>query len=168
MSRCDDKLPAAPSVKAFLLTVALSLLSQSTMADNETLSFRRNSAGEIQAVVAGVLTNECGVRFGPPTSITIARDTITIISSYPPPPPCVVPIVPPRPYEAVANLGVLAGPSYSVTWTGPGLVVLSAQLSPASLIPTQVPTLGPYALTLMALCIGLAGVVMTSRHRLRD
>ena len=147
-----------------LLTIAVSLLSTPAMADSESLSFRRTPSGEIEAVVSGLLTNECGFRFLAPTSVTIVGGSIAIVSPNIPPLPCFTPIVPPRPYEIVANLGLLPASSYAVTWTQ-GPTVLSAQLSPADLAPVAVPTLGQYALILTALALGWIGAGTVKRRR---
>ncbi len=147
---------------AAAFSIALSLLSQYAMADSESLFFRQNPSGEIEAVVSGLRTNLCGFVFVPPTSIAIVGSSISIVSPNVPPPPCFIPITPPQPYEVVANLGVLSGASYSVTWTQG--VVLSAQLFPAALAARAVPTIGPYGLLLTAVLIGLLGAGMVNRR----
>ena len=141
-----------------LLSTPIFLLSLSAKADSESLHFRLNASAEIEAVVVGLLTNECGFRFLPATSITIVGGSISIDSPNVAPPPCFMPIVPPRPYEVIANLGVLPASSYSVTWTqGPS--VLSAPLIPARLSATAVPVpiFGPFGLLLTAIFVGLFG-----------
>jgi hypothetical protein len=142
--------------------IALSLLSQSAVADSESLSFRLTSSGQVEAVVSGLRTNQCGFVFLPATSIAIVGNSISITSPNPPPPPCDMPIVPPQPYEVVANLGVLTEASYSVTWTKG--VVLSAQLVLASLGPQAVPALNTHGLVLIAMLIGLLGAGTIGRR----
>ena len=95
----------------------LVLLPLPAIAANEVLYFRLNPAGEVEAVVAGVLDDLCGAyRFLPPSSITVSGTTIAIVSPHVIPPPCSLP-VPPFGYEVIANLGVLTAPVYSVSWT---------------------------------------------------
>jgi len=135
--------------------ISLDLLSTSTSANNEVLSFRLNISGEVEAVLTGV-GGVCGsYTIGSPTSITITGTSISIVS--PPPFPLLCPgSPPPPPYSVVANLGILTGATYTVTWSAP-TPAWSAILTLASLVPNPIPTLGIHALVLMALTIFLVG-----------
>jgi hypothetical protein len=135
--------------------ISLDLLSTSARANNEVLSFRLNFSGEVEAVLTGV-GGVCGTfTIGPPTSVTITGTSISIVSPPPTPLLCPTPIgsPPPPPYSVVANLGILTGATYTVTWSP----AATAILTPASLVPAPIPTLGSYALVLMAVTIFLVG-----------
>ena len=143
----------------FVIFAAISLdfLSTSTSANNEVLSFRLNSSGQVEAVLTGV-GGVCGTfTIGPPTSVTITGTSISIVSPPPFPLLCPIPIgsPPPPPYSVVANLGILTGATYTVTWGDPA-PAWSAILTLANL-PAPIPTLGIHALVLMALTIFLVG-----------
>jgi len=147
---------------ALLAACLLAVLPAS--ADSEVLSFRLTSTGEVEAVVSGLLSNECGYRFNASApSVTVTATTIAIVTPDIPPPPCFTPIVPPRPYEVAVNLGILPSPRYSATWTQ-GPFVLTALLTTAALAPRAVPTLGGSALFGMALLVLLAGAVHARRR----
>lgn len=158
-NRLGSKTSRVARCNAAAFSVALAVLSRCAMADGESLSFRLTPSGEVEAVVSGLRTNHCGFTFVPATSTAIVGSSISINV---PPPPCNMPIVPPQPYEVVANLGVLAGASYTVTWTQG--VVLSAQLVPAWLLPRAIPALGTYGLMLTAVLIALLGAGMANRR----
>lgn len=147
-----------------VVAVLLPLAPISARADNEVLTFRQNASGQVEAVVSGLITNQCGFRFLPATSIAIGASTIAIASPDVAPLPCSTPIVPPQPYEVVAGLGGLVAPSYAVTWTQ-GTVVLAAQLTPAALSPPAIPTLGLPGLVLMALALAVAAGARVSKGR---
>lgn len=150
-----------------LFVVALSLAAQSALAINETLYFRLTSSGAVEAVVAGEDYFGCIPRFLPPTSVAITGTSIAITSPVVPLLPCFPPPPPYPRYEVVANLGVLSAPLYSVTWTM-GPTVLSASLSPGSLSPQGIPTLGNFTLLTMTLLIAFFGMRRARRILWRE
>jgi hypothetical protein len=141
---------------AAFFIASLLFASRPALAINESLYFRLNSVGEVEAVVIGE-NSSCGARVFAPTGITITANSVVIDSPVPAILP-VVPCVPLSPYEVVANLGVLSGPTYSVIWKQGAGVLFNTVLTPASLAPQSIPAMSPLALWLMALLIILLGI----------
>ncbi|HEX4332265.1 MAG TPA: hypothetical protein VH040_09010, partial [Usitatibacter sp.] len=104
------------------------------LAYQESLSFRLNSGGDVEAVISGI-TDYCGLQFVGPSAITRTGNDIEISSpdtEY----PCFV--APPfSAYQVVANLGPLDSAStYHVTWSE-GPAMLAGQVSPGMLPPAS-------------------------------
>jgi hypothetical protein len=144
-----------------IFAIALLTPFKYAWASNEILFFRLNNSGQVEAVVSGDFVLGCsGSPLPPPTSVTISGNSIVIVSPPPTPfgIPCLFPPPPATLYQVVANLGVLTGPSYNVTWGA-----LSAVLVPASLTAVGIPTMNAYVLALMAVLIVATGMRFT-RH----
>lgn len=126
---------------------------------DESLSFRPSPIGGIEAVVSGRSDGPgCEVEFLPPSSIEVDGTSISIASPYDDR-GCFLPMAP-VPYEVVAELGVLAAPSYDVTWTQNSLE-LHGTLVPGSLAGgiVALPMLSPAALIVLGLLLWVAGLV---------
>ncbi len=83
---------------------------------DEALSFRRSPLGGFEAVVSGRSDGPgCELEFLPPASVQVDGTSISITSPFDDR-GCFLPMAP-VPYQVVAELGVLAAPSYDVTWT---------------------------------------------------
>jgi hypothetical protein len=115
-----------------LLASALFLLGSTAQASEEILSFRQSSAGGIEAVVSGRNDGPgCAPEFVPPSSVVV-NDAVVTITSPDIADSCTLPL-PPVPYEVVADLGVLIGDRYDVTWEQ-GPLSVSAVLVPAAVV----------------------------------
>jgi len=141
---------------------SLWFLSIQAVASNEILTFRVTNGANIQAVVSGLSDGPgCSPEFLPPFSVVVASSSISIMSP-PPTPFCFLPLAP-TPYQVVADLGVLTGATYLVTWDG-GFLVLSGALSPAALAPAIIPALSPTALLALVVCIALLAARSLTRR----
>src|SRR5690349_7651267 len=117
----------------WLLGIVLTVISASSFAYNESLSFHLTQAGTIEAVISGLSDGpECKTEFISPISMVVSGNAVTITSPYTDY-FCGLPL-PPAPYQVTADLGTLSGPSYQVTWTE-GPLVVSAMLVPDALMP---------------------------------
>jgi hypothetical protein len=111
--------------------LCVSLPSARLLAFNDSLSFRLNPSGVVEAIVSG-LNDGCSVGFGAPSSVTVTGLHIAI-TSPPASNACFLPL-PAIPYQVIASLGPLSPATYEVTWAQDSLV-LAAQLSPSALPP---------------------------------
>ena len=152
-----------------LVTAAAVLLAScipaSAFAFDETLTFRLNAQGEVEAVVTG-LTRGFGcngqganVEFDPPSSITMAGNGIVVVSAYKGG-LCSIPKEPPWTYQQVANLGHLEGSTYQVVWNegAPPIRFLAATLNMSDPYSVAAPALSPWALGMLLL--SMAGVAL--------
>lgn len=157
-------------VAAWVLLLA-TCLPISAFAYDETLTFRLNAQGEVEAVIDG-RTHRGGCdeisRFTPPMSTTIDGNTVLIQS--PALAPCSIPLLPTEPYQVVANLGHLSGETYQVTWNVevvgsgfPPIRSISATFSVSSLFSVAAPALSPWAMCLLLL--STAGVAFAALRR---
>ena len=146
--------------KLVVLVLLLAGLSQSAIGADEVLSVRIGTDGTVNAVVAGVLNGECDPRVILPEAVTSVGTAFSVTSQNTPPPPCAIPIVPPRPYESVATLGVLGPGTYSVSWVQSGFFSSTINFSvPAA--PMVIPSVS--LLSLIALIVALL-VVLPSNY----
>jgi hypothetical protein len=160
------------ALQKFVATCALLLLaciSTSAFAFNETLTFRLNAQGQVEAVITG-LTRGGGCDglgqnhpFDPASSITIVVNNILIAS------PvvgvtCSIPFNPLQ-YQQVANLGQLTGATYQVTWNEgtPPIHSLSATLNMSDLYPGATPALSWWMTILLML--SLFGISIATLRR---
>ena len=103
------------------------LLVLSENVAGESLTFRRAADGRFLAAIDGYSDGPgCAPQFLPAASIEIIDDAITI-SSPADEGGCFIPRGQ-RPYEVLADLGMLSGARYDVTWTQPGMPVLEGVL----------------------------------------
>jgi hypothetical protein len=141
----------------WLIALGLMIPAGHLFAYNETLSFRITPSGTIEAVVSGLNDGpSCQTEFVPPNSVIVGSNTITITSPYtfyf-----CGLPASPVH-YEVVADLGVLTGSSYQVTWSE-GPLMVSATLVPSALTPNDpnpVPAMSWPSIVMSALAVALA------------
>ena len=110
--------------------LCVALPSAPVLAFNDSLSFRINPNGDVEAVVSG-MTDGCRVEFHAPSSVIAAGLDIAITS--PSFNACFLPL-PVSNYQVVANLGPLAPATYHVIWTQDPHV-LAGHVSPAALLP---------------------------------
>jgi hypothetical protein len=166
------------SPQKFVATFVLLLLaciSSSAFASSETLTFRLNALGEVEAVITG-LTHGLGCdglgedkSFDPSSVITITTDTVLIVSPAIPY-GCFIPIQPPLTYQQIANLGHLSGAIYQIIWNegvnSPPLRSISASLNMFALLTAPsmpAPTLSWWMTILLAL--SLFGISIAALRR---
>ncbi|MFT3792605.1 MAG: hypothetical protein QM741_16410 [Rudaea sp.] len=145
-------------------------LPTAVFAFDETLTFRLNAQGEIEAIVTG-LTRGFGcngqgasVEFDPPSSIAVSGNEILIVSVYKGG-LCSIPRDP-QVYQQVANLGYLEGSTYHIVWNeGSPLPIrfLEATLNTSDPYSVTAPALSPWGLCMLLL--SMAGVSLFALHR---
>lgn len=97
-------------------------------ASEESLTFRRGTDGRYLAVIDGISDGPgCVPEYLPPESVDVVGDAITAISPEDAT-GCFLPLAP-RPYEVVADLGLLFEAHYDVTWTQPQMPDLAGVLA---------------------------------------
>lgn len=136
---------------AFLILFSAAL-SQYALGADEVLSDRVGVDGQVEAVVSGVLNDECAPRVNSPESVTSTGTEFSVVSSDKPLPPCVIPLDPPQPYEVVADLGVLEPGSYSVSWVQPGFFSSSIEFSVPQ-APVGVPSTSWFSLVALVVAL---------------
>jgi hypothetical protein len=109
------------------LLLGLFAVFASAHASDESLTFRKSSDGRFLAAIDGISDGPgCAPEYQPPASVEDVDGSITVTS------PedalgCFIPLDH-RPYEVLADLGVLMGDRYDVTWTQPGMPDLTGVL----------------------------------------
>jgi hypothetical protein len=139
-------------------------------ASEEILTFRQSPGGGIEAVVSGLDDGPgCAPEFVAPSSVVVEGTAITITSSNNEV-LCTLPQTP-VPYEVVADLGLLTGDRYDVTWEQNSMV-LTAVLVPSAVVggpAAPVPMLSlPGILALLLSVITLAVVFGANLARSRS
>jgi hypothetical protein len=161
------------SAQKFVATCVMLLLacvSSSAFAFSETLTFRLNAQGQVEAVITGLTgglgcEGSVGSIFDPPTSVTVTGNSILIVS-VPIAHICTIPRNP-FTYSQVANLGNLTGIAYQVTWNEgpqtPPFLTLSALLNVSDFFPGATPALSPWMAALLVL--SLFGISIAALRR---
>jgi hypothetical protein len=153
---------SAPLGRLCVIT-CLFLVSSAALADSESLSFRLNAQGEVEAVISGI-AHGCGTFVEPPMSSVVSNASIVLVSiactpaGYDPLP---------YPYQTVANLGHLSmTTTYSFVWSLQrqlDRLSWTATLLPLSLLAVPVPALSPMNVSKLILIIALCAIRLTTR-----
>jgi hypothetical protein len=154
----------------YIAALAFVLICADALASGETLSFRVNDAGQVEAVISGT-TGFCGRHFEPnPSTINIVGNLISINTVVGGDPGgCLEPLPPPRRYEVALVLGALPHQTFNVVWTTSGIgsltrvTFLSAVLVVDALLPPGVPTMSIEFLIASVLLLLISGACLTTR-----
>jgi hypothetical protein len=112
------------SIASFL---CLLFACASAHASDESLTFRKASDGRFVAAIDGISDGSgCAPEYQPVASVDVA-DGVIAIDSPEDALGCFIPMTP-RPYEVLADLGVLSGDRYDVVWSQPGMPDLTGVL----------------------------------------
>jgi hypothetical protein len=147
--------------------------SSNALASGETLTFRLDALGRVEAVISG-LTGFCNQPpFHSADSIVITG-TIISINSILGGSGGGCPVGTPQgvPYQVVATLGHLALQTYTVVWTtsfdatGTRTVFLSSSLVVGALNPVQdIPTMSAWTVAILLVLLLTAGAYLTRQRR---
>jgi hypothetical protein len=140
------------------------------LASGETLTFRLDALGRVEAVISG-MTGFCNQPpFHSADSIVITGTVISINSILGGSGGCPVGTPQGVPYQVVATLGHLALQTYTVVWTtsfdatGTRSVFLSASLVVGALNPVQdIPTMSAWAVAILLVLLLATGTYLTRR-----
>lgn len=152
MSRC--------SCLMFVFAISLMSMMRPALGWDESLSFRASSSGGIEAVVSGLSDGPgCRPQLLPPSSVDIRGSSISITSPNDEP-GCFIPQYS-RPYEVVAELGVLPEPRYDVSWTDASdFLHVSGSVATGNVsgVAVSLPVRSDWALILLAVVLLAAGL----------
>jgi hypothetical protein len=152
-----------------IIFLTLAGLTLPVHAVGDSIRFTQAGSGAISAILDGLVEPCAGSVIFPMgvPSVGVNGNEFDITSFFVILDPAGCPS-PPQPYEVTASLGTLVDGHYTVVWTIGPLIVRGAFDVSAGVLQftaNSVPTLTPFALTVLFAMIALAGVALRRQRR---